>query len=129
MKRWTAILVLFSGAAIAQESKRLTLESAISLALKQNRQLELARLQVVGEEHQKEIARSEYFPQIRNESAVLHITELAGVSIPQGALGNGIPTRNVIVGQGGTTSYTSGTGLAQPLTQLLKVREANRAAA
>jgi outer membrane protein TolC len=128
MKRWTAIVVLFSGAAIAQDSKRLTLDSAISLALKQNRQLELARLQVVGEEHQKEIARSKYFPQIRNESAVLHITELAGVSIPQGALGNGTPTRNVIVGQGGTTSYTSGTGLAQPLTQLLKVREANRAA-
>jgi outer membrane protein TolC len=128
MKRWTAIVVLLSGTAVAQEPVRLTLDSAIALALKQNRQLELARLQIVGQEHQKAIARAKYFPQIRNESAVLHITEIAGVSIPQGALGNGTPVRDVIVGQGGTTSYTSGTGLAQPLTQLLKIHEANRAA-
>jgi outer membrane protein TolC len=129
MKRCTAILVLLSGTVIAQEPMRLTLDAATSLALKQNRQLEIARLQVVGQRYQKAVARASYFPQIRNESAVLHITELAGISFPQGVLGNGVPTGNIIVGQGGTTSYTSGTGLAQPLTQLLKIREANRAAA
>src|SRR5580698_8219722 len=60
----------------------LTLSQAIDLALKQNRDLKLARLAVTDSEHKKQIARSNYFPQIKNTSAILHVTELAGVDIP-----------------------------------------------
>jgi outer membrane protein TolC len=66
----------------------LTLPQAIDLALKQNRGLQLAQLAVVERQHQKEIARSAYFPQIKNESTMLHITELAGVDFPAGAFGS-----------------------------------------
>jgi outer membrane protein TolC len=112
---------------------QLTLSQAIDLALKQNRDIKLAQLAVVDTQHKKEIARSDYFPHIRNESSVLHITDLAGVSIPAGAFGNhpdtgAIPGQHVVVGQGGLTSYTSGTGLDQPLTQMFKIRASNRAA-
>jgi outer membrane protein len=112
----------------------LTLSQAIDLALKQNRELKLAQLAVVDSEHKKEIARSAYYPLIRNESKLTHITDLAGVEIPAGAFGNHpdtglIPAENLFLDQGANTSYTSGTGLEQPLTQMFKIRESNRAAA
>ena len=113
---------------------QLTLSQAIDLALKQNRDIKLAQLAVVDSQHKKEIARSDYFPHIRNQSSVLHITDLAGVNIPAGAFGNhpdtgAIPGRNLVIDQGGLTSYTSGTGLEQPLTQMFKIHASNRAAA
>ncbi len=94
---------------------RLTLSQAIDLALRQNRDVKLAQLAVVDSQHKKEIAHSDYFPHISNESAVLHITELAGVDIPAGAFGNhpstgAIPGTNLFLDQGALTSYTSGTG-------------------
>jgi outer membrane protein TolC len=112
----------------------LTLSKAIDLALKQNRELKLAQLAVVDSEHKKEIARSNYYPHISNESKISHITDLAGVEIPAGAFGNHpstglIPAQNLFLDQGANTSYTSGTGLAQPVTQMFKIRESNRAAA
>ena len=112
---------------------QLTLAQAIDLALKENRDIKLAQLAVIDSQHKKEIARSDYFPHIRNQSSVLHITDLAGVSIPAGAFGNhpdtgAIPGQNLVLAQGGLTSYTSGTGLDQPITQMFKIRAANRAA-
>lgn len=112
---------------------QLTLSQAIDLALKQNRDLKLAQLAVIDKEHKKEIARSDYFPHIKNESSVLHVTELAGVEIPAGAFGatqvtGPIPSQTLFIDQGGLTGYTSGTGLAQPLTQMFKIHEENRAA-
>jgi outer membrane protein TolC len=111
----------------------LTLAQAIDLALKQNRQIQLAQLAVVDSVHKKEIARSAYFPQIKNESTVLHITELAGVNFPEGAFGSPpstgpIPSQSLVIDQGALTAYTSGTGLAQPLTQMFKIHQSNRAA-
>ncbi len=127
--------LILAGSSHAQGSApmELTLPQAIDLALKQNRQIQLAQLAVVDSQHKKEIARSAYFPQIKNESTVLHITELEGVSFPTGAFGSPpstgpIPAHSVVVDQGGLTAYTSGTGLAQPFTQMFKIHESNRAA-
>ena len=123
-----------SGGAQNSAPMPLTLSQAIDLALKQNRDLQLARLAVVDSQHKKEIARSSYFPQITNHSQIVHITALAGVEIPAGAFGNHpdtglIPAQNLFLDQGAVTSYTSGTGLEQPITQMFKIRAANRAAA
>jgi outer membrane protein TolC len=111
----------------------LTLSQAIDLALKQNRDLKLAQLAVVDSQHKKEIARSDYFPHIKNDSSVVHVTEFEGVEIPAGAFGNHpstgpIPGRTLFLDQGLLTTYTSGTGLTQPLTQMFKIHESNRAA-
>jgi len=119
----------------AQEASpmHLTLSQAIDLALRQNRSLGLARLAVTDSEQKKEVARSAYFPHIKNESSVLHITELAGVEVPAGAFGapsstGQIPGQSLLLDQGALTAYTSGTGLTQPLTQMFKIHESNRAA-
>jgi len=111
----------------------LTLSQAIDLALKQNPSLKLAQLAVVDSEQKKRIARADYFPRIKNESTAFHVTEIQQLVIPEGSLGVGavtgpIPPKTAVIGQGTFTAYTSGTGLQQPLTQMFKIREDNRAA-
>ncbi len=111
----------------------MTLTQAIDLALKQNRNVRLAQLAVDDTRHKKEEAHASYLPHISNDSKITHITDLAGVEIPAGAFGNhpdtgAIPAQNLFLDQGAMTSYTSGTQLEQPLTQMFKIREANRAA-
>src|SRR6516162_658260 len=122
--------VEFPATAAAQGNApmELTLSKAIDLALKQNRSLKLAQLAVVDSEQKKRIARADYFPRIKNESTAFHITELQQVVFPEGSLGVGIPPKTSVIFQGGLTAYTSGTGLSQPLTQMFKIREDNRAA-
>ena len=122
--------VEFPATAAAQGSApmELTLSQAIELALKQNRSLKLAQLAVVDSEQKKRIARADYFPQIKNESTAFHVTEIQQLVIPEGSLGVGLPPKTAVIGQGNFTAYTSGTGLQQPLTQMFKIREDNRAA-
>jgi outer membrane protein TolC len=132
---WVLGMLVVTGAAGAQSKppRPLTLSQAIDLALKQNRNVRLAQLAVADSQHKKEEARSSYFPHISNDSKMTHITSLAGVEIPAGAFGNhpdtgAIPAQNLFLDQGSVTSYTSGTQLEQPFTQMFKIREANRAA-
>jgi outer membrane protein TolC len=128
-------MLLLAGPAVAQSKPPmpLTLSQAIDLALKQNRDVKLAQLGVIDTQHKKEEARSAYFPHITNEAKLTHITSLAGVEIPAGAFGNHpdtglIPATNLFLDQGAVTSYTSGTQLEQPFTQMFKIHAANRAA-
>jgi outer membrane protein TolC len=125
----------FPGTAFAQANAamELTLPQAIDLALKQNRNLQLAQLAVVESEQKKKIARADYFPRINNESTAIHVSEIQQLVVPEGALGvdpagGPIPAKTAVIGQGTFTAYTSGTGLSQPLTQMFKVHNESRAA-
>ena len=110
----------------------LTLQTAVQMAIHHNRQISLAHLAVAESEAQKKLAESHYYPILKNLSAVLHITELEGVKIPAGALGQTtaglLPPETLTIDQGAATSYSSGTELAQPLTQLFKIRAGVKAA-
>ncbi len=115
-------------------TRSLTLPGAIELAMQNNRRLKLAHLSVADSVAKQTIARSNYYPHISNQSTVLHLTELEGVDIPAGALGNPaatgpIPGHSLEIGQGAATAYTSGTGLVQPLTQMFKIHAGDKAAA
>jgi outer membrane protein TolC len=127
---WIAIcasaLALVSGG-VAQE-RRLTLQQAIDLAKRGNHTLKAASYQVSAEEQKRRIAQSSYFPSITNESSLLHITDLQRVEVPAGAFGSAVPPANVFLTQGTKTFETSGTMLAQPITQLIKIHEANKIA-
>jgi outer membrane protein TolC len=123
------------GSAFPQDSSamELTLQQAIDLALKQNRSVKLAQLGVVDNEQKKKIAQADYFPRIKNESTMFYVTALQQVVVPEGAFGSHsgigpIPPKTEILGQGTFTAYTSGTGLNQPLLQMFKIHENNRAA-
>jgi hypothetical protein len=124
-----AVAVLASWAAIVQlrasEVRRLTLQQAVQLAISQNRALKIARLKVAENQQKKAGAHSSYFPVLTNQSNALHITELQQVVIPAGGLGivsgTFIPGEPVNLNQGKETVFTSGTMLAQPITQLIRI--------
>ncbi len=111
---------------------RLTLSAAVEIALHHNRHLQLAQLAVRDSGEQKTIAQSHFYPTIANQSSVLHITELEGVVIPAGAFAHGsaglVPSDTIRLDQGASTTYTSGTGLTQPITQAFKIRAGVQAA-
>jgi outer membrane protein TolC len=115
------------------DTRKLTLTEAVRLAIQQNRALKIARLKVVENEHKKAEEHAAYYPSLTNQSNALHITDLQIVEIPAGAFGRvgatPIPTQGLIIPQGQLTLFSSGTQLSQPLTQLIRIHEANRIAA
>jgi outer membrane protein TolC len=129
--------VLFASAlgnAFAADPMKLTLSDAVRLALAQNHALRIARLKVQENEQKKAGARSDYFPHIKNESSFLHTTSLENIEIPRGAFGvipnaGPVPARSELITQGSQNFETIGTGMAQPLTPLIRIRQANRIAA
>jgi outer membrane protein TolC len=128
--RWTVLMVCvcaMASGAMAQE-RRLTIQEAIDLALRANHGLRAASYEVAAEEQKRRIARSNYFPSITNESNLLHITDLQRVEVPAGAFGSGIPASNMFLTQGTQTFESSGTMIAQPITQLIKIHQANKIA-
>ena len=117
----------------AAEVKRLTLTEAVQLAIGQNRDLKIARLRVTESQQRKAEARSSYFPELKNHSSFLGLTSLENIQLPAGAFGvvpniGPVPSRNIQINQGSSMVETSGTTLAQPLTQLIRIRQANRIA-
>jgi outer membrane protein TolC len=140
MKKSAAILalaatVVFVCCAAAQETtntappRHITLQEAVQLALKHNHDIRIAGYTVEEKEHAKQVAKSSYFPTIRNDSNFMHLTDTELIQIGSGSLGVAagapIPDGNAIINQGGTNLITSGTQITQPLTSLLKIRRAN----
>lgn len=130
------IMTLLSGAlAFAGKSgdthptRHITLHEAVQLALQHNHAIHIAEYKVQEKQHAKEVAKSAYFPTIRNESNFLRLTDTQLIQINQGSLGtvagSPVPVTNSIINQGGRDLITSGTQLTQPLTTLLKIRPAN----
>ena len=91
--------------------------------------VKIASYHVQEEEHAKEVARSAYFPVLRNDSAFIHVTDTQNIAIQSGSLGlvggTAIPSQTLVLNQGGKTFETVGTGLTQPLTQLFRIKAGN----
>ena len=144
MKQNPALLVLTAAVfsiciAAAQETsntasppRSITLEEAIQLALNHNHDIRIAGYTVEEKEHAKQAAKSSYFPSIRNDSSFMHLTDTQLIQIKPGSLGlaggTPIPRVETIINQGGRNLTTSGTQITQPLTTLLKIRQANNVA-
>jgi outer membrane protein TolC len=128
-----ALAVITVASLHAADVRRLTLTDAVHLAISRNRALKIARLKVTENEHKKAGEHSAYFPAITNQSNVLHITDLQIVEIPAGTFGivgaTPIPAQGLLLPQGQLTLFSSGTQISQPLTQLIRIHQANRIAA
>src|SRR6266705_2977323 len=100
--------------------RHMTMQEAVQLALKHNHDIRIAGYTVEEKQHAKEIAKSSYFPSIRNDSSFMHITDTQLVQIDAGSLGladgTPIPPASRILNQGGRSLTTSGTQITQPLT-------------
>jgi outer membrane protein TolC len=129
----TAGVFLFcTTSALTDEVRHLRLSEAVQLALKHNHNVRIARYGVDEKQHAKEAAKSSYFPSIRNDSSFLRLTDTQLIQIAPGSLGvaagTPIPPANSIINQGGRNLITSGTQITQPLTSLLKIKQANQIA-
>jgi outer membrane protein TolC len=130
------VAALFLCIASAQEAsytasppRHINLQEAVQLALKHNHDVRIAGYKVEEKEHAKQVAKSSYFPSIRNDSSFMHATDTELIQIRSGSLGTAggtpIPPVDAIISQGGKNFITSGTQLTQPLTTLLKVKREN----
>jgi outer membrane protein TolC len=113
-------------------SRHVTLQEAVQLALKHNHDIRIAGYTVEEKQHAKEGAKSSYFPSIRNDSSFMHLTDTQLIELNAGSLGvaggTQIPPVNSIINQGGRSLTASGTQITQPLTTLLKIKQANNMA-
>ncbi len=129
------LLVLALGAGPAHAATRtITLPEAVSLALQQNTSLKIARARVRENQQKSVTARADYYPQLSNDTNLMGISNKELVSVPAGALGTipglgPFPTQTMTFDQGSSTVILANTTLGQPLTQLLKIRQAVRVAA
>ena len=128
------LLSASTSAAFAQQpetptARRITLREAVDLALARNHAVRLAQLSVDEKDRAKDVAKSAYFPQVRNDTTLVHLTDTQLIEIPAGGLGvvgaTPVPPQTLILNQGGVSAATNGTGVVQPLTQLLRVKAAN----
>lgn len=114
-------------------SRVITLADAVKLALEHNHAVRIAEHDVEQQQQAKAVAKSAYFPSLKNESYLLHVTDSQFIEIPAGGLGavDGtlVPARPIVLNQGGKTFVTSGTTLGQPITELFRIRAANDVAA
>ena len=140
MKRNAALFLLVTIAfsactAAAQDTgntaapRRITLQEAVQLALQRNHDIRIAGYTVEEKQQAKQVAKSSYFPSIRNDSSFMHVTDTELIQIKSGSLGiaggTPIPPADAIINQGGKNFTTSGTQITQPLTTLLKIKREN----
>src|ERR1700687_2845595 len=139
MKRRAFFLMVataFSACIVAAEEtgntappRHIALQESVQLALLHNHNIRIAGYTVEEKRQAKEVAKSSYFPSIRNDSSFMHVTDTQLVQINAGSLGladgTAIPPGNRILSQGGRNFTTSGTQITQPLTTLLKIKLAN----
>ena len=140
MRRNAALFLLvaiafFACIAAAQETgktappRQITLQEAVQLALQHNHDIRIAGYTVDEKQQAKRVAKSSYFPSIRNDSSFMHVTDSQLIQIKSGSLGiaggTPIPPADAIISQGGKNFMTSGTQITQPLTTLLKIKREN----
>jgi outer membrane protein TolC len=122
-------VVAFGQEREAAAPRYITLREALDLASQNNHRVRMSRSAVDEKQRAKDVARSAYFPTVRTDSSFMHVTGTQLVEIPAGGLGlvgsNQIPPHDLIINQGALSTTTFGTGVTQPLTQLLRVRAAN----
>ncbi len=134
--RCVAIGVLLSLAAAPQygaDARKLNLKEAVELAISQNHSLRIARLKIVESEQKKAGEHASYFPAIKDAANADDSTGIDHIVIPAGTFGRVqgqlVPGNAVTIPQGLHHLLLNEASIDQPLTQLIRIHEANRIAA
>ena len=123
-----AVLVALACGAVAHaQSRKLTLDEAVSLATQHNSIVKIAGDKVKAMDARVHGARASYLPALTNDSTAAHIADQQHLEIPQGAFGvysqiGPIPGSSVSLDQGKPSFLLSTTTLSQPITQYFKIR-------
>jgi outer membrane protein TolC len=127
-----ALLSLGAASQYGAEVRKLSLKEAVELAISQNHSLRIARLKIVENEQKKAGQRASYFPSITDHAKADDSTGISHVVIPTGTFGRVdgqlVPGHDVTVPQGRDYLLLNEATISQPLTQLIRIHEANRMA-
>ncbi|WP_321470448.1 efflux RND transporter permease subunit [uncultured Paludibaculum sp.] len=120
-------LCLLGAGSVKAETRKITLEEAVSLARSQNAIVKLAELKVKENRKKRDQVRANYFPVVTNESNVIYTSGLQNLAIPAGFLGSipgvgALPSSDLQLFQGDNTLGLMMTTIGQPLTQIVKIR-------
>jgi outer membrane protein TolC len=123
----TAVLILALGGSCYAEPRRITLDEALALAAKQNSLVKLANLKAKEMDFRVQGAKANYFPTVSNETNAARLAETQRIDIPQGSLGlfqstGPIPPVSIPIPLGNQNSLLSTTTIAQPITQVFRIR-------
>jgi outer membrane protein TolC len=128
-----ALLSLAARPQYAADVRKLSLKEAVELAISQNHSLSIARLKIVENEQKKAGERASYFPAIKDAANAGDSTGVDHLVIPAGTLGRVqgqlVPGNAVNIPQGLHHLLLNEASIDQPLTQLIRIHEANRIAA
>ena len=127
----TAGLMFFLAAVplSGQAAQRLTMDDAFRLAQERSAALEALAQRVTEQEEKTAQMRGNYLPQLSTVVNYLNNNAAQRITIPTGsfgdlpALGGAFPPSDLVIEQGGTGLFFSTTTLAQPITQLIKIRQ------
>ena len=133
--RGWAMFVLLSTTTVTlygADRRKLSLKEAVELAISQNHSLRIARLKIVESEQKKAGERASYFPSITDHAKADDSTGISHVVIPAGTFGRVnsqlVPGQVVTIPQGRNFLLLNEATISQPLTQLIRIHEANRIA-
>jgi outer membrane protein len=125
------VLMLAPGVVAAQSAQspmgeRLSLDTALRLALANNRQLQSARLQVLKADEDIEVARSRRLPVFDIEVQASQLLTPVDFGFPQGAFGEypgtgPIPSADTTISVPRQLTYYVSSQLSQPITQLFRI--------
>jgi outer membrane protein len=121
--------LLAADSASAQETRTLSLEEAIELALQDNAGLAALRERVVEQERLSSAAFTNYLPRVRTQPIYLASDNSRGILLPAGSLGyfpelgGRFPRTDRTIEQGGQDLFVALTTVAQPVTHYFKIRE------
>jgi multidrug efflux pump subunit AcrB/outer membrane protein TolC len=124
-----ALLAVVATIGTAQAAPRkLTLGESVDLALKNNSYLKIAREKVRESGYRAAAAHKDYFPQLSNETNYMRLAEEQRLDIPRGAFGvfnsiGPVPATSLSLLQGANQFFYTTSTLAQPLTQMIKIRQ------
>jgi len=125
-KSAAALVILFMAFHANADTKTMTLDEAVSAALKNSRAVKIAAAGVHRYESREKTARSDYFPHL--SASLTHARALNKhlVTVPSGEFGSvggfPMPPYDYNIDRDGNTTMINAT-IAQPLTQLLKINE------
>src|SRR5258708_1158786 len=122
-----------AGTLHAQSPRKLTLSEGVDLGLKQNSDLRIGRAKVRGNQYHAAGTRADELPQVKTDAALFGIAKTQNLTIPAGSLGaypgiGLLPGSAVLINQGNHSLFITNTMVEQPLTQLINLQAARRAA-
>jgi outer membrane protein TolC len=128
-----ALLSLAAAPQYGADVRKLNLKEAIELAISQNHSLRIARLKIVENEQKKAQEHASYFPSIKDAANADDSTGIDHIVLPAGTFGRVqgqlVPASVVTIPQGLHHLLLNEASISQPLTQLIRIHEANRIAA